>query len=486
MQSQTQIFSCLVDEFFRPGPLIVSPDTTVREALAAMTENRASHALVADSQRGLVGIFTERDVTRRVALRCEGSEPITAMMTTPVRSIKRSDYLYRAIAKMRRFDLRHMPIVDEGNQPVGIINLHDAIAFAASQMLGQIDRLTQEGTLDGLREIKTAQVEVAEQWFADHLPAPEVQSLLTHINNDIYLRIVEQTLSDMHREEFGKPPAEFEAIVMGSGGRGENFLYPDQDNGFVVADYPDDEHTRIDRFFIELAERMTRDLAAVGFPMCKGHVMATNPVWRKTLPQWRAQTTGWFAKRSTFAAQLSDIFFDFQPVYGDGRLSRSLRAHVAGLCRQNPVVLQEMFTAETERHVALGLFGRLRTERDQPENRGKINLKYGGLLPLVGSVRLLALRVGIEETPTLRRVDSLHRTGVLTDDEADEMRSAFNLITGLLLQQQLRDYRDGKKVGNFVHLHNLPRRQKKLLKGSLKAVDSLQKKVRMEFTGEIF
>ena len=80
MQSQTQIFSCLVDEFFRPGPLIVSPDTTVREALAAMTENRASHALVADSQRGLVGIFTERDVTRRVALRCEGSEPITAVM----------------------------------------------------------------------------------------------------------------------------------------------------------------------------------------------------------------------------------------------------------------------------------------------------------------------------------------------------------------------------------------------------------------------
>ena len=172
MQSQTQIFSCLVDEFFRPGPLIVSPETTVREAMTAMTENRASHALVADAQRGLVGIFTERDVTRRVALRCEGSEPITAVMTTPVRSIKRSDYLYRAIAKMRRFDLRHMPIVDEENQPVGIINLHDAIAFAASQMLGQIDRLTQEGTLDGLREIKAAQVEVAEQWFADHLPAP--------------------------------------------------------------------------------------------------------------------------------------------------------------------------------------------------------------------------------------------------------------------------------------------------------------------------
>ena len=31
---------------------------------------------------------------------------------------------------------------------------------------------------------------------------------------------------------------------MGSGGRGESYLFPDQDNGFILADYPDAEHTR--------------------------------------------------------------------------------------------------------------------------------------------------------------------------------------------------------------------------------------------------
>ena len=40
----------------------------------------------------------------------------------------------------------------------------------------------------------------------------------------------------------------------------ENFLYPDQDNGFILADYPDADHNRIDAFFIALAARFTHDL----------------------------------------------------------------------------------------------------------------------------------------------------------------------------------------------------------------------------------
>ena len=65
----------------------------------------------------------------------------------------------------------------------------------------------------------------------------------------------------------GAPPVPFCVIVMGSGGRGESYLYPDQDNGFILDDYPDDQHTELDAFFIKLAERMTRDLDMVGTPV---------------------------------------------------------------------------------------------------------------------------------------------------------------------------------------------------------------------------
>ncbi len=486
MQSQTKIFSCLVKDFMRPDPAVVPPTATVDKALRIMNETRVTSVLIASSGEGLIGIFTEKDVTRRVALRCDGTEPITAVMTSPVRKVKTTDYLYHAIARMRRFGHRHMPVVDAENRPAGIVDLHDAMASASEQMIGQIDRLTQEGTMDGLREVKAAQVEVANQLLADNLPAPEIQALLTHVNNDIYRRAVELRLADMKTAGLGDPPVAFDVIVMGSGGRGENFLFPDQDNGFILDGYPDERHGEIDTFFIELAERMTQSLAEIGFPLCRGHVMATNPLWRKTLPQWQAQTTQWFQKRSHFMVQLSDIFFDFQPVYGGGALARALRRHVTHLIRNNPAYLQAMFGTETDRHVALTLFGRLRKERKDPRHLGKINLKHGGLMPLVGSVRLLSLRRGLETTPTRDRIAALHEAGVLDDEEMDSLRAAFAQVTGFLLRQQLRDFETGKGVSRFVPPGSLSRRERRLLVSSLKAIDTLQQKVRMEFTAEVF
>jgi hypothetical protein len=57
---------------------------------------------------------------------------------------------------------------------------------------------------------------------------------------------------------------------MGSGGRGESLLFPDQDHGFVLADYPDEQHGEIDPWFIELAERFTATLDRLHFPLCDG------------------------------------------------------------------------------------------------------------------------------------------------------------------------------------------------------------------------
>ena len=110
------------------------------------------------------------------------------------------------------------------------------------------------------------------------MPVPEIQALITDINQGIHQRILETQLAAMKDAGWGEPPVLFTLLVMGSGGRGENFLFPDQDNGFILDDYPDAKHTAIDAFFIELAERMTRDLDTVGFPYCRGYVMATNPL----------------------------------------------------------------------------------------------------------------------------------------------------------------------------------------------------------------
>ncbi len=470
----------------RTPPVVVPDDTDVETLLARLAAAKATSALIVDANGRLTGIITEQDITRRVALRCTGGEPVRSVMTTPVETVAAADYLYAAIARMRRFDWRHMPVVDAKGTPVGTIVLDDALAIAAEQIVRQIDRISHEGTLDGLREVKAAQVDVAGDLMADHVPAPEIQSLITDINRDIHRRVVTATMAAMRVEGRGDAPVPFAVIVMGSGGRGENYLFPDQDNGFILDDYPDAEHTRIDGYFIELAERMTRDLDTIGFPLCTGYVMATNPLWRKTRRQWRDQLRQWGRRRSTVAIQLSDIFFDFVGVHGRADFADTLRAHAGSLISGNPAYLSEMAHEAHEHGVALGWFGRFLTETEKPEHTGEINLKHTGTLPLVSSIRLLALRHGVPATSTLERIDALHRAGVLSDDEEDYLGGAYRHISHLLLREQLSDYRAGRTVGNHVHPDSLSEREKDMLVDSLRAIEALRKRLHAEFTGDVF
>ena len=117
MKSRTRIFSCLVDNFMKPDSLIAPASENLGNVISRMTERNASCVLVTDEEKTLAGIFTEKDVTRRVALRCDGTETIAQVMTPRVYSARRGDYLYSTIARMRRLGHRHMPVVDEANRP---------------------------------------------------------------------------------------------------------------------------------------------------------------------------------------------------------------------------------------------------------------------------------------------------------------------------------------------------------------------------------
>ncbi len=485
-QSQTRIFSQRVRTHMRKGLATVTSTTNVRELLGHMAAAKTTSALVVDDEGRLTGIVTEHDVARRIALRCSGDESVAGVMSSPVQHVRADDYLYHAIARMRRFGWRHMPVTDDAGHPLGVINLDDALAVAAERSVQHIDRLSQEGGLDGLREIKASQAELAEYLLNDSVPAPEIQALISAINRDLHTRILDAHIAAMANEGRGEPPLAFCLIIMGSGGRDENFLYPDQDNGFILDNYPDSEHDTIDGYFIELAERMTRDLDRVGFPYCNGWVMATNPLWRKTRQQWRSQVTLWGRKRGVIALQFSDIFFDFSGAYGDLEMAHELRSAVTALMTRSPIYLSALQQEIAGHGVALGWFGRFVTEKKQAENRGKLDLKLGATMPLVSNLRLLALREGLEQTGTLSRINGLHARGTLSRDEADYLSGAYRHITGLLLRQQIADVRAGRPVGNHVDPSALSERERDMLVNAMQAIDQLRQRVHSEFTANVF
>lgn len=486
MSERTVIFRRKVYQAGFPASLDCYRLTEIGDVVDKMVAAKASSVVVVDDDLKPVGIFTERDITRRVVFKADPSQAVSDVMTTPVQSIPEGEYLYFAIARMRRMHLRHMPVVDDDGRLLGMLSLDQAVARLTSGLMDEIDILTREGDLDGLSQIKAAQVDLAWDMLNDKTPTEDIQALLTHINNDLYRRVVDINLSAMKDEGLGDPPVDFSVIVMGSGGRGENYIYPDQDNGFILDDYPDDRHTEIDGWFIQLAERMTADMNRVGLPYCKGFVMATNPLWRKTKSQWKAQTEMWSRKRNTTSLRLCDIFFDFRTVWGNDQAARELRSFVTDLARNNQMFLREMFDDNKDQGTALGWFGRFITEQDNSDHIGEINLKITGTLPLVEAMRLLSLREGIEEISTLERMARLHDKKILGDEEYDQLKAAFLMISELMLRSQLKAFREGRPVSNYLHPKTLLKREKDDLTRSFKAIHRFQQRLHSEFTGEIF
>lgn len=467
------------------APCVVVPASKpVGDIVAAMTAANATAVVVVDDAGRAVGILTERDVTRKIAFKVGADTPVARVMTQPVATVTADEHLYRVLGRMRRAGYRRIPVVDGAGRPLGIVDLNAALAAASARLMTQVDRLAGDDGVEGLSQTKRAQIELARALMDDRLPAPEIQRLITTINQDLHIRVLGDALQAMQVEGRGAPPVPFTLLIMGSGGRGESFLYPDQDNGFILADYPDADHDRIDAWFIALAERFTLELDRIGFPLCKGNVMATNPLWRKTASQWRAQVAQWIERRSPAALLFADIFFDFLPIWGDPKPAEDLRALIAARLKAQPQLLAAMSDSEQRPTVALGFFGRIATD-STGAYPGRVDLKRGGTLPLVGGARLLALRAGIAETGTMARIGALRDAGVIKPDEGDGLVAAFEAVTQALLRQQLSDDAAGRKVGNFVDPEALGTRARAGLVEALKRIDEFRRRVRAEFTGRL-
>ncbi|MDZ7840759.1 MAG: DUF294 nucleotidyltransferase-like domain-containing protein [Gammaproteobacteria bacterium] len=486
MPARTEVFIKLVRDHMGPPPVVVGGDTNCADLVDRIRSRQTSGAVIVDGSAALAGIVTEQDICRKIAYQVSGETPVCDVMSHPVWTVNADDRLFQAIGTMRRRGLRHMPVVQSGSgRIVGILELESALSVAAAQMVDQIDLLTHAATLPDMEQAKRAQASVAEQLFEDSTAAPDVQKFITGINNDLYRRIVDLCLHEMANSSWGPPPVKFDVVVMGSGGRGESFLYPDQDNGFIIEDYPDASHRDIDPWFIELARRMTDGLDQVGFPDCNGYVMATNPLWRKSISQWKLQIERWVGKGAGTVLRLADIFFDFTDVHGDGTMTDELRKHVTATAHR-PFFLREMYELDSDHDVALGPFSRLLVDREAGPNKGKLNLKLTGTLPLVGAARIGALANRIPEVATMARIDALHDKGVLSGDERDYLAGAFNHITNLVLRQQLRDFKAGRKIGNHVAPEDITERERDMLVDGLKAIRRFRKRIRMELTGDLF
>ncbi len=112
------------------APLVTSPTATVRETIRLLQDNQAGCVIICDGQNKAIGIFTERDVLRRViGERVDLNSPITDVMTTDPASVRESDKIARAIQLLHERGLRHLPVLDDEGGPIGLITVRRVMEY---------------------------------------------------------------------------------------------------------------------------------------------------------------------------------------------------------------------------------------------------------------------------------------------------------------------------------------------------------------------
>ena len=105
----------------------VGPDTLVIDALKLMAEKEIGALLVLDGSK-LVGIMSERDYARKVALKGKSSvdTPVREIMTSKVFFIRPQQTVDECMALMTDKHIRHLPVMD-GDKVVGVISIGDLV-----------------------------------------------------------------------------------------------------------------------------------------------------------------------------------------------------------------------------------------------------------------------------------------------------------------------------------------------------------------------
>ncbi|MBT00410.1 MAG: signal transduction protein [Oceanospirillaceae bacterium] len=355
--------------------------------------------------------------------------------------------------------------------------LFDANAKSRPYLNAELDAL-----LSMLRQAAGAghgrerQAELAQTLSGLALPAWLIGEIISDHNDLIYHCAIERALDQMRADGWGEPPVGFCVIVMGSGGRHESLLAPDQDNGLILGSYPMHRHNEVDTWFRTFAELFTEYLDQSGIPFCRGDVMASRPLWRKPVNEWQTQMRLWMAGRRVKQVQQCNILFDFAPVYGDVALVEPVREAIFHSVPTAGLFLNEMAELLDEVPVALDRLDRLQGDgREAPHPRA-INLKRQGLLPMTAALRLLALVYGCREVATRERLFWLERTGVLKPRQGQALAAVFERLVKLLLEAQTERSLKGARPDNWIDTEQLSALEREQLRFDLKAVRSLVRK----------
>lgn len=469
--AEQQSMSSPLSAIIQREPVACDSQTPLRQVLESMRRHRIGSMVALDAGHKPVGIFTLHDVLARVALpELSLDQPLASVMSPDPYTLPPHALVMEAALAMAEHGFRHILVVEEGRLK-GLVSEKDLFSLQRVGLRQISSAIRNAGQPESLRQSTLDIRQLAHNMLAQGVAAEQLTQLISTLNDLLTRRIIELELRDTPLDGI-----EFCWLALGSEGRIEQTLNTDQDNGLIFSVPAGSSAAEVRSVLQPFALRVNNALAACGFPLCRGGVMASNPKWCLALDEWKETFANWIYHGAPMDLLHSTIFFDFRALSGAGHLAASLRQWLGAEARKNTRFLHQLAVNALKNRPPLGVV------RDFVIGEGHtLDLKLNGITPFVDAARIYSLAHGVAATNTLQRLREIAGPLRIKPQDAGAYGDAFLFIQLLRLRLHHAQTERGEALSNKVDPDSLNDLDRRILKEAFRQARKLQTKLGLDY-----
>jgi CBS domain-containing protein len=459
-----------VGALIRGAPVIVEPATSIRDAARAM--NAGSVTAVVVRMPSSLGIVTDRDLRSRVI--AEGIDvdgPIAGVMTAPAYTVAPDRLGGGVLLEMLDRGIRHFPVISALGELVGVIEDQDLIAVETRNSFYVRRQIATAASVGELAEAARHLHPMVVALHETRLAATSIAAIYSVVLDAITRRAVELALA-----ELGEPETPFAWLALGSQARREAVPSSDLDSAIVW--YGAAEEPGLRQRLHQIATRTVDALALCGLHPDRKGATAANIRFVRSEQSWRRVARSWLADPTQEKALiLTSVLVDSRPVWGIH--AGTPVAEEFCLAPQHPMLLRQLARFALSYRPPTGFLRGLVVEHSGAHS-GQLDLKHGGIIPIVDLARWAAMAAGVTCSSTAERLRVAGDAATLPQSDANTLLEAHELIVELRIEHQVAQLAAGIAPDDHIDPATLSALTRSHLKEAFRAVAAVQKRVAAE------
>jgi len=395
-------------------------------------------------------------------------------MSPQLVSLPASTLAYEAALAMTQRGIGHLCVMD-GPRLKGVISERDLFSLQRIGLVNISRTISQAKDIATLTTVQGDIHHMIDQMLAQGASVDQITQLIAALNDAVTQRVI--TLCSA---ELPSLPPPFSWLAFGSEGRHEQTLKTDQDNGMLFLADNKEEAQQIRVQLLPLAEKINQVLAQVGFPLCPGNIMASNPECCLSLDEWKSRFSRWIDQGTPEHLLKATIFFDYRTLHGAEGPGEALRHWLLEKTRANSRFRRQMAENALGNRPPLGLLGDIRVSSGG-HHPHTIDLKLQGITPFVDAARIIALANGITTTGTAARLQVAADDKAVNAGDSAAWIDAYHFIQLMRMRHHRRMEEKGEEVSNHLDPDTLNELERRILKESFRQARKLQSKLALDY-----